>query len=576
VRIRAYRAPHRRAYHNGLLAAILCLACSDDTGTRSGPGSAPTGPLFRDVTADSGIDFVHDAGKTAQKHLPETMGAGAAVCDVNGDGNLDLYFIQGGRLPGAGGRSKGVARIVVNRLFVGDGRGGFRDATDESGAAAHSGYGMGVAAGDANGDGHVDFYVTNFGPDVLLLGDGTGGFRDGTAEAGIYDGRWTTAALFFDPDGDGDLDLYVCGYVEVDVAHPPWCGDRRPGWRSTCHPDFFDGIPDRFWRNDGAGHFTDATVAAGLADSAGKGLGAAAFDFDDDGKLDLYVANDSVENRLWRGNGDGTFTDATLLSATGVNGSGATEAGMGIATGDVNEDGRIDLFITNFDDESNTLYRNDGDGFFSDVTAIAGLDAPSRLPVGFGAVLFDADLDGDLDLAVANGHILDNIRLYHDGKTHAQEPLFFTGDGAGRFELDREGAGDFVSEALVGRGLYTGDFDRDGRIDLVLTQNDGPARVYRNVGPERAYLALAGLPPGTRVTIELTDGTTRVREAGGQPSYLGVCEASVHVGLGTADVAGIRIRPPGKSEVELVLNARRPRGRFEVRRANGGFELFER
>jgi hypothetical protein len=567
------RSPAARTAAPLLLA--LALGCGRDADTASeapaAPGSAPlpaagspdrsgaAGGWFRDVSAASGLRFTHEAGKTDQKHLPETMGAGAALCDLDGDGDLDIYLVQGGPLPG---REDGAPR-PTNRLFLNDGSGRFEDATLRSGDAAHAGYGMGVAAADVDGDGDLDLYVTNLGPDVLLLNDGRARFTEATAAAGLGDPRWTTAAAFFDADGDGDADLYVAGYVQVDLDEAPWCGDRKPGWRSYCHPDVFPGLPDRFYRNRGDGTFEDRTVAAGLhtPEQPGKGLGVLACDVDADGDLDLYVANDSVENRLWLNGGDGRFTDATLVSGTGVDGSGRTEAGMGLASGDVDGDGDPDLFVTNFDDESNTLYRNDGQALFSDVTIRAGLEGPSRLPVGFGTVLEDLDDDGDLDLAVTNGHIIDNIELYHDGKSWKQTSQVFANDGAGRFVDRTAHAGDLSRRPLVGRGLYAGDLDRDGDLDLLLTQSDGPALLLANAGGADGAdgataghaVTLAGLPQGTRVTARLLSGGRRVAEVGTQTSYLGLSAPELHLGLGQDALSGLSLAVPGRPVVELPL-----------------------
>jgi len=534
-----------------LLLAASCAETEPDA-PQSSSAASPVPITFTDLTDASGLDFVHDAGRSPEKQLPETMGAGAVLADLDGDGWLDLYLVQSGPLPLGASR----ADAPPNELWLGDGQGGFRDATADCGDAAHRGYGMGVACGDADGDGDLDLYVTNLGPDVFLRNEGGGRFRDATAEAGLGDPRWTAGAAFFDADADGDLDLYVTAYLEVDLSAPEFCGEREPGWRSYCHPDRYPGLQDRFWRNQGDGRFVDATVEAGLADSAGKGLGAAASDLDDDGDLDLYVANDSVENRLWFNDGAGNFEDGTLLSGTGVSGQGMTEAGMGITAADLDGDGRTDLYVTNFDDESNTLYRNDGDGLFTDVTARSGLEAPSRLPVGFGVVAEDFDGDGDLDLAVANGHIIDNIELYNDGKRWAQRAILLENRGAGRFEDASASAGDLCATPRVGRGLYAGDLDGDGDADLVLTENGGRARVLRNDAGGCEWIELQGLPPGTRVRFHLADGRTLVRDAGPHISYFGA--ASCEVRCPARGLVGIEARPPGGSWARLATSEGAP------------------
>ncbi len=550
-------------------AAPLCLlaaACSD--GARP-PQPAPAATAhaaaairFRDTTERSGVRFVHEAGRTQEKHLPETMGAGAALVDVDEDGDLDLYLVQGGALV----REAGAAPAgPTNALWTNHGDGTFEDATAKSGAAADPGYGMGVAVGDADGDGRADLLVTNFGPDVLLLGDGRGAFAAAAPE--LSDPRWTTGAAFLDADRDGDLDLYVAAYVEVDLEHPAWCGRREPGWRTVCHPDRYPGLQDRFYENRGGASFADATVGAGLSDSWGKGLGVVASDLDRDGWLDLYVANDSTENRLWRNEG-GRFSDATLLSGTGVDGNGTTEAGMGLAAGDVDGDGDVDLYVTNFDHESHTLYANLGGLLFVDATAPAGIEAPTRLPVGFGTVLADLDDDGDLDLAVANGHIVDCIRLYDEAQTWAQRAQLFVNDGGGRFSDGSDAAGDLCAAPRVGRGLACGDLDGDGDLDLVATECGGPARVLTNEGPGGRAVVLAGLPQGALVEARFADGSRQVREAGPQPSYLSPGAPEVHLGLGAA---GNRLVALAVGGTAVLLPAPLAAGRVRLERAADGW-----
>ena len=549
-----------------LVLLALLASCGAETPTEhAAAAAAPTAASvstsvwFMDVTDAWGLDFAHDAGLSPEKHLPETMGAGGALLDADEDGDLDVYLVQGGPMP-HGGTEPGTFVPVagpkpVNRLYLNQGDGSLRDATAQSGDAADDGYGMGVACGDANGDGHVDLYVTNLGDDVLLLGDGKARFSDRTAQSGISDSRWTSCATFFDAEGDGDLDLYVCAYVLVDLAHPLWCGGREPGWRSACHPDAYSGLPDRFWLNRGDGTFVDATVEAGLANSPGKALGVVAQDFDADGDLDLYTANDSVESRYWENLGGGRFRDATLLSGTGVDERGSTEAGMGLAVGDVDGDLDLDLFKTGFDDESDTLYVNEGDGIFRDRTVAAGLEAPTRMPVGWGAALEDFDQDGDLDLAVVNGHIIDNIQLYNDGQTHAQRAGLFANDGSGRFrEIAAAPAGGLEAQPWVGRGLYTGDLDGDGDLDLLVTQCGGRARILRNDAAHGPSLLIEGLPDSTQVTLVRADGSRQLRVSGGQTSYFGASAPCAHFGVDRSQVAALEIRAPYREPVTLTID----------------------
>jgi enediyne biosynthesis protein E4 len=563
------------------------------TAPSTAPGDAPASTpedsdWFTDVAAEAGIDFVHDAGMTQQKQLQETMGAGGLLADLDGDDDLDIYLVQGGPVDALADSPP------HNRLFLNDGAGHFTDATAASGHARGLGYGMGAVAGDVEGDGDLDLFLTNgVGPARLLLNDGRARFTDATEASGIDQTRWTTAATFFDGDGDGDLDLYVTGYLLIDFHHGgPWCGERKPGYRSYCHPDVYEGLPALYWRNVGGGRFEDATKAAGLRAKAsepeGKGLGVLALDVEPDGDLDLYVANDSLENRLWINDGAGHFHDGTLLSGTGVDAEGRTEASMGLASGDVNGDGRIDLYSTGLDDESDTLYRNEGGALFTDVTVRAGLEAPTRKPVSFGAVLADLDNDGDLDAAVANGHIIDNIALYDDGQSWAQRARLFVNDGRGGFRDATDDSGDFGREPRVGRGLYTGDIDRDGDLDLLATQCNGRAVLLRNNGGPGAgaegrardgagggAVVLAGLPPGTLVRATLASGTVLVREAGTQTSYLGQCSPELHLGLGADAVVALTLEPPGGPRTELALPAPRAAGRLHFLKHADGLRLAE-
>ena len=345
-----------------------------------------------------------DHGGTGRKYLPEIMGAGGAVLDFDGDGWLDVYLVQSGAVPGA---EQGAPR-PANRLYRNLGAGGalrFTDVTEGSGAG-HTGYGMGAVAADYDGDGDTDLYVVNLGPDVLLRNDGGGRFTDATREAGIDSPLWGSSATFFDADLDGDLDLYVVNYLDFTVEKHVDCGRASAGIFSYCHPDVYEMAPDVFFLNRGDGTFEEATRESGLVDGTGKGLGVLAADLTGDGWPDLYVANDSTPNFLFRSRGAAgpagrvVFEDAGLELGVGYNEEGFTEAGMGNAVGDVDNDGDLDLFVTNLSQETNALYLG-GEHFFTYATREAGLYSPSYLHVGFGTDLLDLDHDGDLDLLVS-------------------------------------------------------------------------------------------------------------------------------------------------------------------------------
>lgn len=568
------------------LVALVAAGCSRDeppvhqaSTAREAPSAttATPGIAFEDVSATCGIDFVHDAGRTAAKQLPETMGGGVALFDADEDGDLDVYCVQSGPLPEPGGapdrfRYPSGAQRPTNRLYANDGRARFTDVTANSGDAAVARYGMGVAVGDANGDGHDDLYLTVLGDDVLLRGDGRARFRDVTRASGIDEPRWTTGAAFFDADEDGDLDLFVTSYVAIDLADPPWCGERKEGWRSVCHPDQFPGGEDRFFRNRGDGTFEDRTREAGFEDPNGKGLCVAASDFDGDGRVDLYVANDSTENRLYRNIGAGRFTDATLISGTGVDRYGRTEASMGIAVGDVDGDADLDIFVTGFDDESDTLYVNQGEMVFDDRTVQAGLELATRVPVGFGCSFEDFDADGRLDLAIVNGHIIDNIALYHDGKTHAQSALMYRGGANGRFtDVSRDERVSVAREALVGRSIVAGDLDGDGRTDLFLTQCDGAPRMFLNRSSGRG-ITVVGAPYGARVELLGSDDVVLgVREATPAPTYLGAGSRDARFGLAQGLAAhGLRVRTPGSDWQSVKFDEPLEEGSVRLARAADG------
>ncbi len=439
----------------------------------SGTQSPGDGVVLTPVTERAGIAFHHDGGLSPQRHMPETMGSGLAWLDYDGDGRWDLYLVQSGPWPAS--TSEEETARPSNRLYRNLGDGTFEDVTVRAGAGETS-YGQGVVAADIDGDGDSDLYLTNYGPDVLLenLGDGT--FADRTADLGLGLDGWSSSAALADAEGDGDLDLYVARYLEYDPAHGRFCGDRATEEREYCNVQMFPGVDDRFYRQRDDGTFLDATSEAGLA-AGGRGLGVVWTDLDDDGRSDLYVANDLTPNVLYKNRGDGTFEDVSLFSGAAYNREGKREAGMGVAAGDVDGDGLPELLVSNFDVETNTLYTNRGDLFFDDATVESGFGLPSVHRLGFGLVLADFDSDGDLDAYVANGHVF--ARPKRDGVERAQDDLLLLGDGHGHF-LQQPLLS--LSGPRVGRGAAVADYDSDGDVDLAVQNNTGPALLLRNDG----------------------------------------------------------------------------------------------
>ena len=499
-----------------------------------GTGESP----FEDVTAAAGIRFRHVNGATGQKFILETLGSGVCVFDFDGDGLQDLYFVQSGRLPGF--TPKGPLRSALYRNLGG---GRFEDVTEKAGVGGPDRYGFGCVAGDVDGDGDRDLYVTYYGPNVLYRNNGDGTFTDVTETSGTGNALWGTGAALADVDGDGDLDLYVANYVAFDEANNLYCGENRPGYRTVCHPRNFDPQPDVFYRNRGDGTFEDASRAAGIVDTAGKGLGVVFGDYDGDGDQDIYVANDDTPNFLWKNKGNGTFDEVAMLAGVALSEDGVPQAGMGTDMADYDNDGLLDIFVTNLSEETNELYHNDGNGLFTDRTFVSGLGAPSLLDLGFGTFFFDPDNDGDQDVFVANGHIIDNIGLYSDTITFEQRAALYRSVGGGRFERLSYPATVPLGRPYVGRGAVPFDFDDDGDEDIVMTQNDRPALLLRNDGRTGHHwitITLSGKPPnrdaiGAFVVLE-AGGGRQVRYARTEMSYLSQGDRRLHFGLGSAEV----------------------------------------
>jgi hypothetical protein len=514
----------------GPLAAAAALTLAAAAGLLSSrEGVHAEAPLFADVTARAGIAFVHASGATPDKRMFETFGSGVAWIDVDSDGFPDLYFVNS--VPGS-----------RNALYRNNRDGTFSDMTARSSSAAETrAYKTGVAVGDYDNDGRLDLYITALGPNVLLRNAGDGRFVDVTAAAGAAGGpdEWSTSAGFLDHDRDGDLDLYVTNYLDLRNDENPWCGLRRPGYRTYCNPTIFDGVADRLLRNEGNGTFADVSRQAGIANPAGKGLGVVFCDFDRDADTDIYVANDLVRNFLYRNNGDGTFVDVAYGAGVGVDANGKSQAGMGVDCGDVDGNGYPELFVTNFSEELNTLYENRGDGTFEDVSQKAGLGS-GYLPLGFGTRMYDVDNDGDLDLHVANGHVVDNIALYQPNLAYAQRDLLYE-NANGRFADITASAGPALQAARVGRGLAVADYDNDGYLDVAITSVGRPPTLLRNLGTRpgnwlqiRAQGTASnsfGLGATVRATV---DGRVLVREVNNAASYLSSSDVRLHLGLGAA------------------------------------------
>ena len=482
---------------------------------------------FVDVAEESGLVFEHVNGMVGERWLVEIMGSGAGVFDFDGDGRLDVWLVQGGPLADRDGV------LPCDRLFRNVGRRGmlrFEDATSASGICS-SGYGMGIATGDIDNDGDLDAFVANYGANALYENTGGGRFRDITASAGIVGDAWSVSASFADIDGDGMLDLYVANYVEFSLDAKHCTSDR--GTPSYCLPVVYPDAADKLYRNLGGRRFVDASAAAGV-DAARAALGVVAEDFDGDADIDFYVANDMHDNLLWINDGGGVFQDQALLAGAAVNGDGMVEASMGVAAGDFDHDCDVDLFMTHLAVQTNTLYANDGQGGFIDKSNAAGVAASSFPYTGFGTAWFDADNDGDLDLFSANGAVAD-IAGQAPGPTELalrQPNQLWLNDGHGRYAEARDIA-DFAVEE-VSRGAAFGDLDNDGDLDIVVTNNRGPARLYRNDATAHwlgVELAAAGGVAGARVWLE--DQPCRGKRATTDGSYASANDLGLLFGLGS-------------------------------------------
>ncbi|HVS62280.1 MAG TPA: CRTAC1 family protein [Thermoanaerobaculia bacterium] len=511
---------------------------------------APAGAVrFADVAERWGIEFRHRHGGTGEFYMPETMGSGVVLFDFDSDGDLDVLLVDSGTLPLGSGEPSRTA------LYRNDGA-RFVEIAAEAGLEV-TGYGMGAVPGDVDGDGDLDLYVTAYGANQLFLNRGNGTFTDATEGAGVGDPLWSSSAAFGDFDRDGDLDLYVANYVDFSVDRNETCGKKELGLRSYCHPNVYRGLPDRYYRNRGDGTFEDASLAAGVGVARGNGMGVVASDLDDDGWLDLYVANDMTANLLYRNRGDGAFEEIAMLAGAALSDRGEPEAGMGVAAEDLDGDGRIDLMTTHLDRQPNALYGNAGAGLFVDRRFSSGIAEPSLPYVGFGVVMEDLDSDGDLDIVVANGHIIHDMRLVTGKASYRQPNQVFLNRGSGQMVENAEAG---LSRVESSRGLAAGDLDGDGDLDLVVNNSDAAAEVYENLGPSGRFLRFAleserdanRFAVGARVEVRPSGGKrSQAREVRAGGSYQSASPLDLHFGLGDSAAATVHIRWPEGARVEL-------------------------
>ena len=551
----------RTAFSAVIVASGLAAACGDaapapfppdeppaavaDVATAV-PASAATDVEFVDATAAAGIGFVHTSGAAGRKYLPETLGSGALFLDVDSDGWQDIYFVNSTPWPGAG--------EALPALYRNDGDGTYTDITAGSGLGVAL-YGLGGAAADYDNDGHADLYLTALGPNRLFKGRGDGTFEDVTAAAGVGDERFSTSALWFDYDADGALDLFVANYVQWTPETDLFCtldGEAK----SYCTPESYSGQRPTLYRSRGDGTFEDVTAAAGLDVPSSKGLGVAMLDFDGDGWLDLFVANDTEPDQLFRNRGDGTFEDVGLVAGVAFSEGGVARAGMGVDAADYDGSGRPSLVVGNFSNEMIALFHNEGSGLFIDEAPRSAIGGTSLLTLAFGCFFFDYDLDGRPDIFAANGHVADDIERVQARVTYAQPAHLFRNVGRGRFEDAVPSVGPALAEPMVARGAAYADVDNDGDLDILVTTSNGPARLLRNDGGSAnnvLRVRTVGVTSnrdgiGARVEVSLADGGSLWQRVKTGSSYASQSELPVTFGLGrAAAVEAVRVTwPSGK------------------------------
>jgi hypothetical protein len=517
---------------------------------------------FADVTKESGIAFVHDNGRTGRYLYPENMGAGLALFDAEGDGDLDVFLVNGNALAGAPDPK------VRSAFFINEGNGRFRDATDTSGLGV-VGYGQGACVGDVDGDGRLDLFVSMLGESRFFRNRGDGAFEDQTKKAGLGNDGWGQSCGFLDYDGDGSLDLYVLNYLTYSVDMPQEQLVVRGGRKVQDYigPFAFQGAASRLYRNRGDGTFEDATRKAGLFRTDGKGMGLATVDFDGDGRTDIFQANDGVVDFLFHNRGGGRFEEIGLMAGVAVGDNGNPKASMGVDVGDFDHDADLDIVIPTVRQEVYSLYRNDGALSFADASWTSGMAEATGQLTGFSGHFGDFDNDGDLDLFFTNGEVKSHDTVPPDAPDQARygTPSIVLANEGGRFVDVSKGAGPYFERAFIGRGAAAGDLDNDGAIDLVVSNCGGPATVLRNETKGGHWITLVLRDSGknweaigAQVWLE-AGGKTQYREVHGSGGYLSTNDRRLHFGLGAAAQADtIEIRwPSGERETRTALSADR-------------------
>lgn len=549
----------RRAVLLGLLSALSPVASGMSRLTR-GKATHPalqTGTpamvpgKFRDVTSELGIEFRYQSSHTPKKYLVETMGPGVALFDFDNDGRLDLFVVNGAPLADPT-PPKGIPQKTGpqywNRLYHQKADGKFEDVTEKAGLQG-AGYGMGIAVGDYDNDGFEDVFVTAYGGNRLYHNNGDGTFTDVTDKAGVAGGGWSTSAAWIDFDNDGLLDLIVLRYLEWDFSDV-WCGTHQEGYRSYCSPDVFKPIAPLVYHNEGNGRFAEVSQQIGIS-KPGRGLGIAFADYDRDGHTDIFVANDSMFEFLYHNKGDGTFEEVALPAGVAVDGDGNTYAGMGVDFADYDNDGLPDLVVTDLGNQRYALYRNDGDGSFTYASLSSGLGAITQRLSGWGVRFMDYDNDGWKDLLVAQGHDLDNVELTTPNLRYREPLLLLRNTGKNFVDVSRE-SGSVFQIPWVGRGMAVGDIDNDGRLDAVVTTNEGGIHVLHNETPSANHWLLVKLVGhksnrdgiGAEVKVATSRGS-QLATVSTAASYLSASDKRVHFGLGQDEVAeSVEVRWP--------------------------------